>query len=224
MPEGAKAFGLSIDRWIDERYDAERATEAAARYLADLYRRLGTWELALAAYNMGYGALLNAIRKYNTNDFWELTKVEAGVPYETALYVPKIIAVAVAARNAAAFGLDTVRIEPPLAFDAVAVPAGTTIMTIAAAAGVPASTIEGMNPQLRRGRTPPLSASSEITAWDRAFRKAKVSPAVLAPPPRTAEPDDGGRRARSRGRLGNGDVLSDPRRPDDPSGHGASGC
>ena len=165
MPEGAKAFGLAIDRWIDERYDAERATEAAARYLADLHRRLGNWELALAAYNMGYGALLNAIRKYNTNDFWELTKVEAGVPYETALYVPKIIAVAVAARNNAAFGLDSVRIEPPLAFDAVAIPSGTSVTTIAAAAGVAPSAIEALNPQLRRGRTPPLSPSSEITAW-----------------------------------------------------------
>jgi membrane-bound lytic murein transglycosylase D len=230
MPEGAKAFGLSIDRWIDERYDAERATEAAARYLADLYRRLGTWELALAAYNMGYGALLNAIRKYNTNDFWELTKLEAGVPYETALYVPKIIAVAVAARNSAAFGLDNVRIEPPLAFDAVVVPSGTTIASIAAAAGVPSSTIEGLNPQLRKGRTPPLSASTEITAWTVRVPQGKgiAVSRKYAPRPakdRDVESDDGTASALETA-VANAEVTTpepDPRRADDPGGHGAVG-
>jgi len=227
MPEGAKAFGLSIDRWIDERYDAERSTEAAARYLADLYRRLGTWELALAAYNMGYGALLNAIRKYNTNDFWELTKVEAGVPYETALYVPKIIAVAVAARNAAAFGLDTVRIEPPLAFDPVVVPAGVTIATIAAAAGVAPGIVEGMNPQLRRGRTPPLSASTEITAWTVRVPQGKGIAVTrkFAPRPtkeREVETDDGASVPESS--VASAEATPpepDARRTDDPAGHGA---
>jgi membrane-bound lytic murein transglycosylase D len=230
MPDGAKAFGLSIDRWIDERYDAERATEVAARYLADLYRRVGTWELALAAYNMGYGALLNAIRKYNTNDFWELTKVESGVPYETALYVPKIIAVAVAARNPAAFGLDAVRIEPPLALDAVVVPAGTTIATIAAAAGVATSVIEGMNPQIRKGRTPPLSASTEITAWTVRVPQGKGIAVSRRFAPRSgkdrdAEPDDGTETAPEVA-VASVDAPSpetDPRRADDPSGHGTLG-
>ena len=230
MPEGAKAFGLAIDRWIDERYDAERATEAAARYLADLHRRLGNWELALAAYNMGYGALLNAIRKYNTNDFWELTKVEAGVPYETALYVPKIIAVAVAARNTAAFGLDGVRIEPPLAFDAVVVPSGTSVTTIAAAAGVLPSAIETLNPQLRKGKTPPLSASTEITAWTVRVPQGKgiLVSRKFAPRPgkdRDVEGDDSAATAAesSPSSAEPASADADARRPDDPAGHGAVG-
>jgi membrane-bound lytic murein transglycosylase D len=227
MPEGAKAFGLAIDRWIDERYDAERATEAAARYLYDLHRRLGNWELALAAYNMGHGALLNAIRKYNTNDFWELTKHEAGVPYETALYVPKIIAVAVAAKNASAFGLDSVRIEPPLAFDAVAVPSGTNVTTIAAAAGVLPSVIEALNPQLRKGRTPPLSPSSEITAWTVRVPQGKgiAVSRKLAPRPgkdRDSEADDTAANAAESAAASAEPVPADPdaRRADDPAGHG----
>ena len=65
---------------------------AAAKYLADLHQRFGSWELAFAAYNMGYGGLLTSIRKYNTNDFWELSRLESGMPLETALYVPKIVA------------------------------------------------------------------------------------------------------------------------------------
>jgi membrane-bound lytic murein transglycosylase D len=230
MPEGARAFGLAIDRWVDERYDAERATDAAARYLADLHRRLGNWELALAAYNMGYGALLNAIRKYNTNDFWELTKFEAGVPYETALYVPKIIAVAVAARNPAAFGLDSVRVEPPLAFDPVAIPSGTTVQAIANAAGVLPSAIEALNPQLRKGRTPPLNASSEITSWTVRVPQGKgiVVSRKFAPRPlkgHEGETDDSAASAFDSA-LANTDAVVpelDPRRPDDPQGHGAIG-
>ena len=89
MPDGARIYGLVVDRWIDERLDPERSTDAAARYLADLHRRFGAWELALAAYNMGYGGLLAAIRKYNTNDYWELSRFESGIPFETALYVPR---------------------------------------------------------------------------------------------------------------------------------------
>jgi membrane-bound lytic murein transglycosylase D len=231
MPEGAKGFGLFIDRWIDERYDAERATEVAARYLADLYRRVGTWELALAAYNMGYGALLNAIRKYNTNDFWELTKHESGVPYETALYVPKIIAVAVAARNPVAFGLDTVRIEPPLAFDAVVVPGGTSIATIAASAGVPPSIIEGMNPQLRKGRTPPLSASTEITAWTVRVPQGKGLAVSRRFAPRSgkegeAEPEDESSASAAESAVASVEATTaepDARRTDDPAGHGPLG-
>ena len=106
MPEGARIYGLTVDRWIDERLDPERSTLAAARYLADLHTRFGSWELAFAAYNMGYGGLLSSIRKYNTNDFWELSRLESGMPLETALYVPKIVAMAIVARNRAVFGLD----------------------------------------------------------------------------------------------------------------------
>ena len=49
----------------------------------------------MAAYNMGHGGLLRAVRKFNTNDFWALSRYEAGIPWETTLYVPKILATAV---------------------------------------------------------------------------------------------------------------------------------
>jgi membrane-bound lytic murein transglycosylase D len=164
-PEGARAYGLVVDRWVDERLDPERSTEAAARYLYDLHRRFGAWELALAAYNMGYGGLLAAIRKYNTNDYWELSKLESGLPYETALYVPKIIALAVASKNAATFGLDSVKVDPPVTFDSVPVPSGVSTKAIASAAGTDVPSIEALNPQLKSARTPPEAPSSDTTTW-----------------------------------------------------------
>lgn len=155
MPESGRVYGLSVDRWTDERLDPKRSTEAAVLYLSDLHRRFGTWELAMAAYNMGYGGLSKAIRKFNTNDYWELCRYEAGIPWETTLYVPKIFAIAVVMTNRKAFGLDDVSADPAESFESVVVAAGTPIERIAAAAEVPISTIETLNPQLLAGRTPP---------------------------------------------------------------------
>jgi membrane-bound lytic murein transglycosylase D len=113
MPKAGTAYGLRVDKTVDERLDPERSTQAATRFLSDLHKRFGRWELAMAAYNMGHGGLLTSIRKYNTNDFWELAELEAGVPYETALYVPKILAIAFVARNKEAFGLTDLTLDPP---------------------------------------------------------------------------------------------------------------
>jgi membrane-bound lytic murein transglycosylase D len=165
MTEGARAYGLCVDRYIDERLDPERSTEAAARYLADLYRRFGGWELALAAYNMGDGGLLTAMRKYNTNDYWELSGVESGIPYETALYVPKIIAMSIVAHNGAAFGIEGSDLEPEVLFDSILVPPGTTTRSIATAARIDARAVDELNPQLRGGKTPPAAPPREAALW-----------------------------------------------------------
>src|SRR6185503_12883427 len=142
MPEGARIYGLAVDRWIDERLDPERATVAAARYLADLRQRFGGWELAFAAYNMGYGGLLASIRKYNTNDFWELSRLEAGMPLETALYVPKIVAMAIVSRNREVFGCADVELEPSLAYDRIAIGPGVSVKSVASAADVAVERVE----------------------------------------------------------------------------------
>jgi membrane-bound lytic murein transglycosylase D len=69
---------------------------------------------------MGHGGLLTAIRKYNTNDFWELSQLEAGVPYETALYVPKILAIAFVARNKEVFNCGDLQLDPAEKFEVAA--------------------------------------------------------------------------------------------------------
>lgn len=131
MPKAGEAYGLRIDKWVDERLDPERSTKAAVRFLKDLHTRFGRWELAMAAYNMGHGGLLSSIRKYNTNDFWELSQVEAGIPYETALYVPKIVALAFVAHNREVFGCGDLQLDTPEPFDSA--PAKTPAVVSAAA-------------------------------------------------------------------------------------------
>lgn len=89
MSPTARQYGLRIDRNVDERRDPYKATEAAVRYLAKLYDRFGSWELALAAYNCGGGRVNKAIRYAGSKDFW---KVRAFLPRETRNYIPRFIA------------------------------------------------------------------------------------------------------------------------------------
>ena len=155
MPETGKIYGLSQDRWSDQRLSFAASTEAAADFLADLHRRFGSWDLAMAGYNMGYGGVLSAVRRYNTNDYWALAKLEGSFPWETTLYVPKILAAAIVSRNLAAFGYQDVTIEPPLEGEEVPVGPGIALATVAQACGVTTKEVEQLNPELRASRTPP---------------------------------------------------------------------
>jgi membrane-bound lytic murein transglycosylase D len=154
--ETAKVYGLNIDRWVDRRLDPEAETDAAADLLGDLHRRFGSWELALAAYDMGYAGLTAVVRRYNTNDFWSLSRAEGSLPWETTLYVPKIVAAAVVAHNLAAFGLADIAIDSAVETDDVPVPPGTTLAVVASALGVTPKDVQALNPELRAGRTPPV--------------------------------------------------------------------
>jgi membrane-bound lytic murein transglycosylase D len=165
IPETARLFGLTVDRWVDERLDPLRSTQAATAYLGELWRRFGSWELAMAAYNMGYAGLTRSIRKYNTNDFWRLSRLEAGLPWETALYVPKVLATAIVMKNRRAFGFSDVQPDAPLTFDTVYVGPGVPLSRIAQHAGVENSVITGLNPQYLKGRTPPAVAGEPPRLW-----------------------------------------------------------
>jgi len=132
-PKTGKIYGLEKSRGTDPRRSIVASTEAAADFLSELYRRFGSWDLAMAAFNMGYGGMLSAVRKYNTNDFWVLSKLEGAVPWETTLYVPKILAVAIASKNLAIFGFEDIVLEPPMGSEEVLALPGTTLATVAKA-------------------------------------------------------------------------------------------
>jgi len=91
MPDTARRYGLRVDDTQDDRLDSFRATDAAARYLHDLYARFGDWKLALAAYNTGEANVGNAISKAHTQDFDELARLGI-LPLETRNYVPLVLA------------------------------------------------------------------------------------------------------------------------------------
>jgi membrane-bound lytic murein transglycosylase D len=155
MPDGGRIYGLARDRWLDERMDPVKATDAVVDYWTDLHQRFGDWALSLAAYNAGYGAVLRAIARYNTNDFWKLTQYENSLPWDTALYVPKALAVAIIGHNRERFGFGNVEPTAAERWDDVKVPTSVSLSVIAKAAGCSSEDLARLNPQLRRKRTPP---------------------------------------------------------------------
>lgn len=165
IPETARCYGLTVDRWVDERLDPLRSTQAAAGYLSDLKSRFGSWELAMAAYNMGHYGLSRSVRRYNTNDFWRLLRLEAALPWETALYVPKILAIAIVMKNRRAFGLGDVPTDPAVSFDTIYVPGGVPLADIALQANMPEAALASMNPHFLSTLTPPASADDPTKLW-----------------------------------------------------------
>ena len=168
MPGPGRWFGLHRDYWVDERRNPDLATEAGVKMLKHLYTRFKSWELALAAYNAGHGAVIKAMQKYNTNDYWRLCSYEAGLPWGTTIYVPKIMALAIVGSNRAYFGYGNVKPEPELTFDVVAVSTSVTMAQAARAAGATTKHMVLLNPELRRGRTPP-----RVKSWIRVPRGSK---------------------------------------------------
>ncbi len=152
-----RVYGLERDYWIDERHDLEKSTYAAAVYLKDLRVRFGSWEMALAAYNAGYGLVMTSISRANTNNFWALCQIESGLPHATTLYVPKIIAAAIVGRNRDVFhvGSELTGSLPPVEWVSLHAMQGTSLAAVAKAIDEDPALIEELNAQLVRKRVPP---------------------------------------------------------------------
>jgi membrane-bound lytic murein transglycosylase D len=142
-----RQYGLTQTRHTDDRLDPEKATRSAARHLRDLYEKFGDWYLALAAYNCGDGCVERAVQRTGYADFWELRRRNA-IPKETSNYVPIIVAMTIMHKNASAYGLDQVELEPAIQYDSIELAAPTHVALVADAADRPVSEIRELNPAL----------------------------------------------------------------------------
>ncbi len=162
MPSTGKAYGLTVEGAVDERRSAQKSAAAGAHHLQDLYERLGSWDLAFAAYNMGYQGMLARMKELGTEDFWELSALPGALPRETQLYVPKILAVALILRNLDRFGFDDVRPDAAIAAASLEVPPHTSLATLARAAGTSVETLRELNPELAGASVPPRSGAAPV--------------------------------------------------------------
>jgi len=156
-----KRYGLKIDWWVDERRDPEKSTIAAAKYLKDLYEMFACWYLAAAGYNAGEYKIINAIKRYKTEDFWKLTQ-QRYLKRETKDYVPLMIAAALVAKDPEKYGFTDVQYQEPLRYEKVKVPELTDLSHIANACETSLEEIKDLNPEIRRGVTPPNEIDYEI--------------------------------------------------------------
>lgn len=154
-------YGLRIDRYVDERRDPERSTDAALSYLHDLHGQFGSWYLAAAAYNSGEGRVGRVMREVTGSergveaDFW---RIRSQLPSETREYVPLMVAAALVAKEPHKYGLGDVERYLPVPSETVLVPGGTELEMVAEAVGVSADAVEELNPHLVRDMTPPGEA------------------------------------------------------------------
>jgi len=146
-------YGLNADYYVDERADVEKATDAAARHLKDLYDEFGHWYLAFAAYNAGAGKVRNAIAR-DGNDFWDMAR-GSYLRQETKDYVPKILAAAIIAKSPGKYGFTRINYQLPIDYERVRMKSATDLEVAADCSGVDPDLIRLLNPELLRDMTPP---------------------------------------------------------------------
>ncbi len=162
MSATGRRYSLRIDQWVDERKDPVKATMAAALYLKDLYGMFNNdWYLAAAGYNAGENKIFRAISKYDTDDFWELTK-GSYLKRETKEYVPKLLAAAIIAKDPAKYGFTETAAVPAIEFDTVTVSGRTDLELVARLTGTTYQSIKELNPALRHWCTPPNYPDYEL--------------------------------------------------------------
>lgn len=153
MVPAAKDVQLNISAYADERMDPEKSTRAAARYFKFLYKMLGDWNLALAAYNCGPGCVDRAVQRTGYADYWKLREMHA-LPRDTDQYVPVILAFIVMAKNPQLYGLDSIKFDEPLEYDTLDIKQDTHLELIAAACDKPVADLRDMNPALLKPLAP----------------------------------------------------------------------
>lgn len=161
IPGTATRYGLRVDRYVDERKDPIRSTEAAAKYLRDLYNVFGSWPLAMSAYNAGEIRILRAVFRGKSRDFWKLSDSKV-LPKETAEYVPKFLAVVLIGMNPTKYGFtDPSERDSFPSVESLEVPGSLKLAHIAKSANIPLSALKAVNPHLQV-RTPP---GKEYELW-----------------------------------------------------------
>ncbi len=153
-----KMYGLRIDDFVDERRDPEIATQAAARYLSDLYASLGDWHLASASYNAGEGRIRKALRRSSDDDFFSLSQAKL-LPNETRNYVPKLIAALYIGKNPKTFGFDVEQGSRAIETLSVKLTRSIALKDLANTANLDLKLLENLNPSLRVGISPPPTAT-----------------------------------------------------------------
>jgi membrane-bound lytic murein transglycosylase D len=104
IPSTGKKFGMQQNWWYDGRRDVISATNGALDYLQNLHNMFGDWELALAAYNCGEGAVLRA-QAHNRKRGLPTNYASLKLLKETRNYVPKLLAIKHIVADPASFGL-----------------------------------------------------------------------------------------------------------------------
>lgn len=154
MERTSAYIGLRTDGIVDERRNVEKSTEAAIRHLRHLYKKFGSWELALAAYNGGEGLVSRAIESAGTENLWELIKSGA-LPKETSEYIPRYAALMLIYKNQRLFRIDkNIELERAQPVYELCLKEQKSLEEISRHYSTQSEVIKKLNPELKTGMTP----------------------------------------------------------------------
>jgi membrane-bound lytic murein transglycosylase D len=152
MLKTGQGYGLEVNSLVDERRDPYKSTEAAVRYLKDLYSIYGDWNLVIAAYNCGPGNVNKAIaRSGGKQDYWE---IYYHLPRETRGYVPAFIAANYIMNYYAEHNICPMKPNDFQALDTVHVNQEIHFGQISEILDIPVNELQRLNPQFKRDIVP----------------------------------------------------------------------
>ncbi len=152
MPSTGKIYGLEINSLVDERMDPYKSTDAACRFLKNLYNTFGDWNLAIAAYNCGPGNINKAIhRAGGKRDFWSIYPF---LPKETRSYVPIFIAAAYSMNYARMHGICPAELDITIDADTIHTSHRMHLKQVSEVLGIDLAELRRLNPQYTRDVLP----------------------------------------------------------------------
>ncbi len=163
-----KQYGLQVNSLVDERRDPVKSSLAAARYLRDLYRIFGDWNLVIAAYNCGPENINKAIRRaqaankdsvVNVKDYWHIYPY---LPRETRGYVPAFIAANYMMTYYSQHNICPMRTRLPTKTDTIMVDRNIHLEQVAGVMGIDIDMLRSLNPMYRRDIIPGASEPSPL--------------------------------------------------------------
>ena len=158
MLQTGRQYGLEVNSMVDNRRDPILSTEAACKYLKDLYDIYHDWTLVLASYNYGPGNVNRAIQRAggNAKTFWDIYPY---LPSETRDYIPAFIALTYLYYYHWDYGVVAYESPLPLAADTVMVNARLNLNIVSDSTGIPIELIRLMNPQYKTDEIPAMTKS-----------------------------------------------------------------
>ena len=155
-----KQYGLQVNSLVDERRDPVKASYAAARYLSDLYKIFGDWNLVIAAYNCGPANINKAIHRANgEKDYWQIYPY---LPKETRGYVPAFIAANYIMTYYSQHNICPMTTRLPAQTDTVMVNRNIHLEQVAEVMGINIDLVRSLNPMYRRDIVPGATELSPI--------------------------------------------------------------
>ena len=150
MPRTGRAYKLRVGRTVDERLDPIAATDGAARYLKDAYRKLGNWPLAITSYNHGQAGMARAKRRHGPNLLTIIDKYRSrSFRYASKNFYPEFLAAVEVSENYHSY-FGPLELMEPLRYRDIHLDKSVHVRTFTAIEGLSRDVLREYNPQFRR--------------------------------------------------------------------------